>query len=164
MWSAHWKSGPTWGYPPVGRIIDLTLSNGSVPGPIVYVIYNDPSPPPPRRHSTRPQCRGPITWQYSVSSICRRNAFYIAFLSRIHDSADLNHLMIFVGHWWMDSDYLHIIKLNLNKSKTKIVVVAPNHWPKTWIVIDAGHGNNYGSDAARNTAVILYHKFFLICK
>ena len=45
MWSAHWKSGPTWGYPPVGRMIDLTLSNGSVPGPIVYVIYKDPHPP-----------------------------------------------------------------------------------------------------------------------
>ena len=70
----------------------------------------------------------------------------------------------------MYSDYLHIIKLNLNKSKTKIVVAAPNHWPKTWVVIDAGHGNNYGSDAARNTAVILYNKLLFnmqvaaICK
>ena len=58
----------------------------------------------------------------------------------------------------MDSHYLHIIKLNLNKSKTKIVLVAPNRWPKTWSVIDVGHGNIYGSDAARNTAVVFYHK------
>ena len=55
----------------------------------------------------------------------------------------------------MDSHYLHIIKLNLNKSKPKIDVLGPNHWPKKWSFIDVGDGNIYGSDAARNTAVVL---------
>ena len=58
----------------------------------------------------------------------------------------------------MDSHYLHIIKLNLNKSKAKIDLLGPHHWPKKWSFIDVGDGNIYGSDAARNTAVILYHK------
>ena len=66
--------------------------------------------------------------------------------------------MMFVGLWRMDSHYLHIIKLNLNKSKPKIDVLGPNHWPKKWSFIDVGDGNIYGSDAARNTAVIFYHK------
>ena len=77
---------------------------------------------------------------------------------------------MFVAHWWINGHYLHIFKLNLNKSKTKIVVVEPNHWPKIWSVIDVGHGNICGSDDARNTAVILYHKLLFnlqvatICK
>ena len=119
---------------------------------IFYVIYNDPPPTPLWRHSTKPQCRGPITWQCSISFVCMRNAFYTVFLSRIHDSIGLNHLMMFVGHWWRDSHYLHIIKLNLNKRKPKI---GPNHWPEKWSFIDVGDGNVYGSDAARNTAVVL---------
>ena len=105
---------------------------------IFYVIYNDPLPTPLWRHSTKPQCRGPITWQCSIFFICRRNDFYIVFLSRIHDSISLNHLMMFVGHWWMDSHYFHIIKVNLNKSKPKIDVLGPNHWPKKWSFIDVG--------------------------
>ena len=106
-------------------------------------------------HSTKPQCRGPITWQCWISFICGRNDFYIVFLSRIHDSISLNHLMMFVGHWRVDSHYLHIIKRNLNKSKPKIDVLGTNHWPKKWSFIDVD-GNVYGSDAAWNTGVVLF--------
>lgn len=72
---------------------------------------------------------------------------FIVFLSRIYDSISLNHLMMFVGHWWMDSHYLHIIKLNINKS----------HWPKIWSFIDVGDDNVYGSDGARILQLFLYH-------
>ena len=68
----------------------------------------------------------------------------------------------------MDSHYLHIIKLNLNKSKPKIDVLGPIHWPQKWSFIDAGDGNIYGSDAARNTAICILtrpnNQIAAICK
>ena len=76
----------------------------------------------------------------------------------VRSPISLNHLMMFVGHWLKDSHYLHIIKLNRNKSKPKIDVLGANHWPKKWSFIDVGDGNVYGSNAARNTAVIFYDK------
>ena len=114
------------------------------------------------RHSTKPQCRGPITWQCSISFICGRNAFYIVFLSRIHDSISLNHLMMFVGHWWMDSHYLHIIKLNLNKSKPKIDVLGTNHWPQKMKFYRCWWKRLRGSDATRNTGVVFFINCILI--
>ena len=58
----------------------------------------------------------------------------------------------------LQHEWIIIIKLNRNKSDTRIVVIGPNHWPKTWGFIDVGAGSVYGSDAARNTTVISYHK------
>ena len=78
----------------------------------------------------------------------------------VRSPISLNHLIMIVGHWLKDSHYLHIIKLNRNKSKPKIDVLGANHWPKKWSFIDVGDGNVYGSNAARNTTVILYAKLY----
>ena len=65
---------------------------------IFYVIYDD-SPPPPFGDIVQNLNVGDrLLDNVQFPSYAGETLFYIVFLSRIHDSISLNHLMMFVAH------------------------------------------------------------------
>ena len=97
----------------------------------------------------------------------------LVFISGYANRENVSYYLIFIPTTIRETTPtwgMVIIKLNRNKSNTRIVVIGPNHWPKTWRFIDVGAGSVYGSDVARNTTVISYHKLLfnkqmsVICK